>query len=80
MVSTAMSLKNTLPEAGRRFPKGVVCDHRVVTFLNDGVRQRVDELATRNGNSISQTCRDLIVKAIESIDQENKNETTHRRG
>ena len=60
-------------------PKDVVCDHRVVTFLNDGVRQRVDELATRSGSSISQTCRDLIVKAIQSIDQENNEENTLRR-
>jgi hypothetical protein len=68
------------PTRGRPpLPKDVVCDHRVVTFLNDGVRQRVDELATRNGSSISQTCRDLIVRAIESIDYENNEETTLRR-
>ena len=55
-------------------PRGQVCEHRVVTFLNDGIRQRVDDLAMREGKSISQTCRDLIITAIDSIDrQENHN-------
>jgi hypothetical protein len=67
-----MSLKKTATRGRPPLPKEVVCDHRVVTFLNDGTRRRVDELATRNGNSISQTCRDLIVRAIESIEHENK--------
>lgn len=75
-----MSLKK-YPTRGRPpLPKDVVCDHRVVTFLNDGVRRRVDEIAARNGSSISQTCRDLIVRAIESIEHENKNEANLQEG
>ena len=74
-----MSLKKHATRGRPPLPKDVVCDHRVVTFLNDGVRRRVDELAASNGSSISQTCRDLIVQAIESIDQENNNEATLRR-
>jgi hypothetical protein len=50
-------------------PRGQVCEHRVVTFLNDGIRQRVDDLAVREGKSISRTCRDLIITAIDSIDR-----------
>ena len=60
-------------------PRGQVCEHRVVTFLNDGIRQRVDDLAMREGKSISQTCRDLIITAIDSIDrQEHRNPTNGR--
>ena len=51
-------------------PRGQVCEHRVVTFLNDGIRQRVDDLAMQEGKSISQTCRDLIITAIDSIDRQ----------
>jgi hypothetical protein len=55
-------------------PRGQVCEHRVVTFLNDGIRQKIGDLATRDGKSISQTCRDLIITAIDSIDtQEQRN-------
>lgn len=60
-------------------PKGQVCEHRVVTFLNDGVRQRVSDLANRDGKSISQTCRDLITSAIDSIDTQEKHGNTDRR-
>ena len=60
-------------------PRDQVCEHRVVTFLNDGIRQRIDDLATRQGKSISQTCRDLIITAIDSIDrQEHRNSTNGR--
>ena len=75
-----MSIKKHATRGRPPLPKDVVCDQRVVTFLNDGVRRRVDELAVRNGSSISQTCRDLIVRAIESIELENKNEASLQEG
>ena len=75
-----MSMKKHTTRGRPPLPRDVVCDHRVVTFLNDGVRRRVDELAARNGNSISQTCRDLIVRAIESIERENKKQANLQEG
>ena len=60
-------------------PRGQVCEHRVVTFLNDGIRRRVDDLAMRQGKSISQTCRDLIITAIDLIErQEHDNPSNGR--
>jgi hypothetical protein len=60
-------------------PRGQVCEHRVVTFLNDGIRQRVDDLAVREGKSISRTCRDLIITAIDSIDRKENDIPTNGR-
>jgi hypothetical protein len=60
-------------------PRGQVCEHRVVTFLNDGIRQKIGDLATRDGKSISQTCRDLIITAIDSIDRQENDHSNNGR-
>ena len=60
-----------------------VLGHRVVTFLNDDLMQRVDEMSSTHGQSVSQTCRDLIGRAIQAMEREVEEEesmTTKRRG
>lgn len=75
-----MSLKKHATRGRPPLPRDIVCDQRVVTFLNDGVRRRVAELAARNGSSVSQTCRDLIVRAIELVERENDEEPNLQEG